>query len=169
VHRDGLDESSRAFFRALADGTAAQAAARMRPEFEAYVAAIDPADPDDAAVAARWLATLPEADAALVVVRGEAEVARTAREALGRTSGYLRDAAVSFRAWQFDVDRVRCPVFAWYGDGDDTYSPRNGDWYAQALGATYTLVPGASHLGTLLDHWPDILACLTQAAAPRPS
>ncbi len=163
AHRDGLDEAGRAFFASLAATPAAESGERMRPEFEAYVAGIAPTDPDDAAVAARWLATLPSADAALVGTRGDAEVARTAREAIGRTSGYLRDAAVSFRAWPFDLGSVRCPVFAWYGDGDDTYSPRNGEWYAEALGATYTLFAGASHLGTLLEHWTDILGALAEA------
>lgn len=162
-HRDDLDDAARAFFRSLATTPAGAAAERMRPEFEAYVAGIAPADPDDAAVAARWLSALPPADAALVGAGGSSEVARAAREALARTDGYLRDAAVSFRPWQFDIGGVRCPVHAWYGDGDHTYSPRNGEWYAEALGATRTLLPGASHLGTLLQHWPDILTAL---AAP---
>ena len=162
-HRDGLDDVARAFFRSLLTMPPSDAAERMRPEFEAYVASVDPADPDDRAVAARWLATLPPGDAALVRDRGAAEVARTAREAVGRLDGYLRDAAVTFRAWPFDVAAVRCPVFCWYGDGDDTYSPRNGEWYAEALGATFTLCPGGSHLGTLLEHWPEILGTLRTA------
>jgi len=123
-HRDRLDAAARAFYASLVTTPAAEAAERMRPEFEAYVAGIAPADPDDAALAARWLATLPPTDAVSLGRLGAAEVARVAREALGRTDGYLRDAAVTFRPWQFDVAGVRCPVFAWYGDGDDTYSPR---------------------------------------------
>jgi len=160
-HRDHLDDAGRAFFESLATTPAGEAAEQLRPEFESYVAGIAPADPDDAAVASRWLASLPPVDAALVETGGSAEVARAAREALSRSEGYLRDAAVTFRPWQFDTGAIRCPVFAWYGDGDDTYSPRNGEWYAEALGATYTLIPGASHLATLLDHWPDVLAVLT--------
>jgi pimeloyl-ACP methyl ester carboxylesterase len=166
LHRDRLDAQSRAFFTSLATLPAPAVAERMRPEFEAYVAGIAPHDRDDAAVAARWLATLPAADAALVGVSGPAEVARGAREAVGRTTGFLRDVAVTFRPWAFDARAVRCPAFAWYGDGDDTCSPRNGEWYAARLGAAYTLLPGASHLGRLLEHWTGLLAELTGPPAP---
>jgi pimeloyl-ACP methyl ester carboxylesterase len=164
VHRDGLDETAQAFFATLAAASAADAAELMSPEFEAYVAGIDPGDPDDVAVAGRWTATLPAADAALVAPRGDAEVARTAREAIGRSIGYLRDAAVSFRRWEFDAREVRCPVHAWYGTGDDTYSTRNGEWYADTFGATYVELAGASHLGALLEHWPELLTELTANA-----
>lgn len=156
-HRDGLDAAALAFFQSLAVTPAPEVAEQMRAEFEAYVARIDPTDSDDAALAARWLATLPPVYATSVAVRGPAEIARIAREAIGRTSGYSRDVAVSFRAWEFDPSEIRCPIFAWYGDGDDTCSPRNGEWFAEALGATYARVAGTSHLGTLMKHWPDIL------------
>jgi pimeloyl-ACP methyl ester carboxylesterase len=164
VHRDGLDEGGQAFFASLAAASAVDAVELMRAEFEAYVAGIDPGDPDDAAVARRWTATLPATDAALVAPRGDAEVARAAREAIGRSIGYLRDAAVSFRGWEFDPREVRCPVHAWYGTGDDTYSTRNGEWYAETLGASYVELAGASHLGALLEHWPEILTALSANA-----
>jgi hypothetical protein len=135
----------------------------MRPEFESYVAGIHPQDPDDVSVARRWLDTLPAHDAELVAPRGPSEIAAVAREALRDPRGYLRDAAVTFRPWQFRVEAVACPVFAWYGDGDDTYSLRNGEWYADALGATLAIRHGGSHLGALLEQWPQLLGTLVAA------
>jgi pimeloyl-ACP methyl ester carboxylesterase len=132
----------------------------MRPEFDSYVADIHPQDPDDTSVARPWLGTLPAHDAELVAPRGAAEIARVAREALSDPDGYLRDAAVTFRAWQFRVESVNCPVFAWYGDGDDTYSVRNGEWYVDALGATLAVRRGGSHLGALLEQWPHLFGSL---------
>jgi len=57
--RDDLDESARAFFDSLASGTPEANLQRVRPGFLAWRAGVDPDDPDDAALASRWLASLP--------------------------------------------------------------------------------------------------------------
>ena len=82
---------------------------RMRPEFMAWRARIDPDDEDDEALAARFLADLPTADAALLGERGAEFVAGVAWEALRQPEGYLRDAALLFREWDFPVAGVACP------------------------------------------------------------
>ena len=93
------------------------------------------------------------------------EIAAAAREAVGRSEGYLRDAAISFRAWPFDVADVRVPVHAWYGSADPNYSPRNGTWLAEHAGADLAIRDGATHLATLIDHWEDMLVTLTRRSA----
>jgi hypothetical protein len=65
-----------------------------RPELEAWVDAVDPTDPDDAALAGRWLAQLPPGD------------------------GYLRDATLLGRPLGLAPAAVRCPVRLWAGDRD---------------------------------------------------
>lgn len=109
---------------------------RVRPEFEAWVARLDPADPDDAALAARFLAELPPTDAALLASRRTPEqVAASVREALTDHDGYLRDAALLFRPWDATLADVRCPVHTWPNDP-------------------------TAHLSTLLAGWEQILRTL---------
>jgi pimeloyl-ACP methyl ester carboxylesterase len=84
--------------------------------------------------------------------------AAAAREALGNPSGYLADAALVFRAWDFRVEDVRCPVSLWYGALDAHAPPRNGHWLADRLrDADLHLLPGTGHLGSLLRTWGPIL------------
>jgi len=128
VHRDGLTPDQQAYYRSLAGLDAGRAGEQMRPEFEAWVTALDERD----------------------------------EEAVGCSDGYLRDAAISFRAWPFSVEDVRCPVFAWYGDGDDQYSIRNGQWIAEHTGARLVVREGNGHLATLVEHWDDMLVTLTR-------
>ena len=78
-------------------GTVEDAMERLRPEFMAWRARIDPDDEDDAALAARFLAELPEADAALLRPFGDEFVGNLAWDALVDPTGYLRDAALLFR------------------------------------------------------------------------
>ena len=116
--------------------TVAQAVERFRPEFEAWVARIDPDDPDDEALARRFLADLPPADAALLgTMRTPAQVAASVREALVDHDGYLRDAALTLRPWDATPADVRCPVHTWPDDR-------------------------TRHLSMLLSRWPEILAAL---------
>ena len=91
------------------EGTVEDAMERMRPEFMEWRAKIDPDDEDDAALAARFLAELPAADAALLREFDDEFVGYLAFEALVKPEGYLRDAALLFRPWDFEVADVRCP------------------------------------------------------------
>ena len=96
------------------DGSVAEVVERFRPEFEDYVAGLVLADPDDTALAARFLAGLPPADAALLrSMRTPDQIAVSVREAVANHDGYLRDAALTFRAWDVTPDQVRCPVHTW--------------------------------------------------------
>jgi len=117
-------------------GTVAEVVERFRPEFEGWVARLDPGDPDDAALARRFLADLPPADAALLgSLRTPAQLAASVREALADHDGYLRDAALTFRPWDATPADVRCPVHTWQDDR-------------------------ARHLSTLFVNWEPILAAL---------
>ncbi|WP_243058898.1 alpha/beta fold hydrolase [Nocardioides sp. SR21] len=118
------------------DGTVAEVVERFRPEFAEWVGRLDPADPDDAALAARFLAELPPADAALLASRRTTEqVAASVREALADDDGYLRDAALTFRPWNATPEDVRCPVHTWPDEP-------------------------ATHLSTLLANWEPVLLAL---------
>ena len=117
-------------------GTVEEVVERFRPEFEGWVARIRPDDPDDDALAERFLADLPPADAALLgATRTAHQVAASLREALADHDGYLRDAALTFRPWDAGPADVRCPVHTWPDDR-------------------------ARHLSVLLAGWPDILTAL---------
>ena len=110
-------------------------------------------------------AGLPPHDAALVAALPDAEIAEQVRESVGRTDGYLRDAAVSFRDWEFDAGQVRCPAFLWYGDLDQQVSLRNARWLVEHLpDASLVVRERTGHLGTLLNHWEDVLTTLSRAA-----
>jgi hypothetical protein len=136
---------------------------RFRAGYSDFVAGIDPDDQDDGAVAARWLAPLPEHDAALLGSHGPAFVAGSVREALAVPDGYLRDAALLFRVWPERVEDVRCPTRLWYGAADERARP-GGDWFAARIsGAELVLRSGASHLETLAAYWSDILGWLRRA------
>jgi pimeloyl-ACP methyl ester carboxylesterase len=162
--RDDLSEDQQAFFTRLARTPVEECVELMRPEFEGFVARVAPEDPDDEALASRWLDLLPALDAALVEGQSAADLAQAAREAVGRTAGYLRDAAVSFRAWDFRPHEVGCPTSLWYGELDPQVSLRNGRWLAEQLpGAALVVRPRTGHLGTLLDHWEELLSGLRAA------
>lgn len=143
-------------------GTIEDAMAEAAPEFERYAATIDVDDPDDAALAARWAAALPDQDAALVGALPVAAVAAAAREALTDHHGYLRDAALAFRPWDLDVTRVRCPTYLWYGELDERALP-GGGWFAERIpGARLVVRPGTTHWATLAAYWPDVLSTLAR-------
>lgn len=162
--RDGLDAEQRGLFRALARGSVADNVVRMRPGFEEYVARTRPDDPDDEALAARLLEQLDPRDATLVAMQPAADRARAAREALCCHAGYLQDAAVAFRPWAFRPADVRCPAYLFHGEADAQASVRNGDWLARRLpDARLTVLEQTSHLGSLLEHWDEILTALRDA------
>jgi len=134
---------------------------RARPEFVEWAAGVNAADPDDAALAARWLGSQPPDDAALLgATLSTAAVAASAREALARPDGYLRDAALLFSDWCFALSDVRCPTQLWFGALDDRNPPATGRWWADRVtGAELTVTP-TTHLATLLANWQTILAAL---------
>ena len=164
-HRDDLSPDQQQFTAGLAASSVDEIVERMRPEFEEYVGRVAPHDPDDAALVARWLEGQHPLDLPLLEALPVADVAQQARESIGRTDGYLRDAAVTFRAWDFRPDDVRCPVFLWYGDRDQQVSLRNADWLRDHLpDATLVVRKGSAHLGTLWNHWDEMLTTLRRAA-----
>jgi pimeloyl-ACP methyl ester carboxylesterase len=163
--RDEPTPEQQAFFARLAASSVEEGVELMRPDFEAYVARVAPHEPDDAALRERWLADLPPLDAALVARLPVGHVAQHARESVGRTEGYLRDAAVSFRAWAFDPAEVTCPVFLHYGELDTQVSVRNGIWQREHLpDASLVVHLRTGHLGTLWQHWDEMLGDLADTA-----
>ena len=139
------------------EGTVEDAVERMRPEFMEWRAKIDPDDEDDAALAARFLAELPAADAALLREFDDEFVGYLAFEALVKPEGYLRDAALLFRPWDFQVADVRCPVSVWVGDRDDKSLAAAPWWVERLPQADVHVLPDTSHLAALLTQWPVIL------------
>jgi pimeloyl-ACP methyl ester carboxylesterase len=138
-----------------------EAVAVLRPEFESFAARMNPEDPDDDALAARWVDGLPPLDLTAMKALPVADLAAAAREALGRPDGYLRDAAATFRPWEFRPEDVRSPVRLWYGKHDTATQLGNGEWLAGHIpGAGITVDPGTAHLSTLLAHWGQILPWL---------
>lgn len=173
-HRDDLDPPQQEFFARLARLPPDEAVEVMRPDFEAYVAQLNPADPDDTALVRRFLAQLDPRDAELLtrpgpVVDGRAlgsdsAIAASVREALVNPDGYVRDAAISFRTWEFRPERIECPVHLWYGDLDANASIRNGHWLADRIPqATLVIREQTTHLAVLHENWEEILTALRLA------
>ena len=156
-HRDGLSEEQREVLSRAAGLPADEAVELFRPEFAAWVASMRIEDPDDTALARRWTAGLHPLDARLVSALPAAEVAAAAREALAQLDGYLRDAATLFRPWAFDVARVSCPTTVWCGEQDTNHPPRNSRWLTAQVPDARLVVRPTAHLGTLLEHWDEIL------------
>ena len=138
-------------------GTIGEAMERLRPEFMAWRAGIDPEDENVEALAARFLAELPEPDAALCMPLGAEVVGTMVWEALVQPEGYLRDAALLLRDWDFDVSGVRCPVSVWVGDEDDMALSASSWWAERIPQAEVDVLPGTTHLAALLKQWPVIL------------
>jgi pimeloyl-ACP methyl ester carboxylesterase len=136
---------------------------RIRPEFMAWRARIDPDDEDDDALAARFLAELPESDAALLRPFGGEFVGGLAWEALVEPDGYVRDAALLQRTWDFDPSAVTSPAYLWCGDQDQRALDAS-EWWAERLPQlTVDVAAGTTHLAALLTRWREILRCLGTA------
>ncbi|WUJ56367.1 alpha/beta hydrolase [Kribbella sp. NBC_00382] len=160
-HRDDLTTEQKDFFEALAELPVETGVELMRPEFEVYVETLAPGDPDDDALAGRFCAGLGPLDAEVVRRQTAAEIAAATREALVNTAGYLRDAAISFRRWDFRPGAISCPVSLWYGELDANASVRNGEWLAERIPEAALIVrPGEGHLGSLHNHWDEVLGRL---------
>ena len=156
-HRDDLSEEQSEVLDRVRGGTVEDAVEVLRPEFEEWRRAIDPTDTDDEALAERST-TGSGRDLELMRAVPVAVRARSAREALGRPDGYLRDAALMLRPWELDVSAVTCPVTVRHGGLDTSASPRNAAWLAAAVpGARLVTVAGDSHLAALHDHWAELL------------
>lgn len=146
-----------------ADDSVEEAMARLRPEFLAWRARIDPDDEGDEALSARVLAELPPADAALLARLGAEDVAAMAWESLVKPEGGLRDAALLFREWDFRPADVACPTTLWVGEHDEKALAAAPWWLDQLPQATVETAPGTTHLATLRTQWPAILRCLAAA------
>ena len=145
------------------EGTVEDAVERLRPEFMAWRATIDPDDEDDAALAKRLLAELPEADAAVLGEFDDAFIAYLAFESLVKPEGYLRDAALHFREWDFDASAVTCPTMLWCGELDDNAMSGSTWWTERVPHAEVEVLPDTTHLAALLRQWPVILQRLGTA------
>lgn len=166
-HRDRMSATEQQFFRRLAAATPEDAVELLRPDFAAWVSGISPDDPDDDALATRWLAAMSPADRETLSPLGSGMLAAAAREALTQLDGYLRDVAVTFRAWEFPLDAVTCPVWLAYGEYDDNVSLRNAHWLAANLThATVEILPRTTHLQALLDNWERVFAALGAGQGP---
>ena len=132
------------------EGTVEDAVERLRPEFLAWRAGIDPDDEDDVALATRFLAELPEADAALLREFDDEFVAYLAFESLVKPEGYLRDAALLFREWDFDASKIRCPTTLWVGELDDNAMSGASWWTERITHADVEVLPSTTHLAALL-------------------
>jgi pimeloyl-ACP methyl ester carboxylesterase len=132
-HRDDLTPDQQAFIQKLARCSVAEAVELMRPEFGSYVAGLDPRGSSDEALARKWTDGLHPLDAAVLARQEPSELAAAAREALSNTAGYLRDAAISFRAWAFRPETISCPTTIWHGTEDPNASIRNTHWLAARI------------------------------------
>ena len=143
--------------------TVEEAMRRFAPEFTEYVAELAPGDADDAALVERFTSGLPPQDAELLVAAAStADLAASVREALVDHDGYLRDAALTFRAWTFDLRSIECPTTLWYGASDRRAMP-GGPWLAERIPqAELVVTPGRTHLATLLGSWPEVLTALVR-------
>lgn len=143
------------------DETVEATMARFAPEFAEYVTGLAPDDPDDAALVARFTEGLPPQDADLLrAAASTADLATSVREAVAQHDGYLRDAALTFRPWGFDLGSITCRTTLRYGASDRRAMP-GGPWLAERIPqADLVVVPGATHLATLLGSWPALLDAL---------
>jgi pimeloyl-ACP methyl ester carboxylesterase len=163
-HRDDLSPAQREFFSRLPVSTLAECMEQFRPDYEVYAASVAADDDDNVALARRWLATLPPVDAVLLADLSADDLAQAAREALASPDGYLRDAALTFHAWEFRPEDVRCPTLLMYGECDANATPRNGTWLAEHIAGSTMTVRHTSHLATLIEHWDELLTTLASAS-----
>jgi pimeloyl-ACP methyl ester carboxylesterase len=138
-------------------GTVEEAMEGMRPEFMAWRAEVDPDDEDEAALAVRFLAELPEPDGTLLRAFDDQFLGGLAWEALVKPDGYLRDAALLFREWDYDTSVVRCPTTVWCGELDDKAVAGSSWWSDRIPQAEVEVLPRTTHLAALLTQWRAVL------------
>jgi pimeloyl-ACP methyl ester carboxylesterase len=85
------------------------------------------------------------------------------REGLrGGKTGYSWDNLGFLPAWEFDVSRVGCPVYLWYGDEDLMATPAHAYWLQEHIPtARLTMRAGTGHLG-IFTHLAEMLKELTE-------
>jgi pimeloyl-ACP methyl ester carboxylesterase len=165
-HRDDLSPEAVAELTAVRRATLAGAVELLRPGFQAWAASFDVGRAPDEELASRWAATSTGRDREILLALPPVVLASSAREALADPTGYLRDAALALREWEWDVDAVRCPVTVWHGGSDESASVRNAEWLATHVpGARGEVLPGETHLAALHDHWGELLTVLLSRAA----
>ena len=94
---------------------------------------------------------------------GDEFVGNLVWDALRDPTGYLRDAALLFRTWDFDPAAVRCPATVWCGELDEKALAASTWWADRLPQADLEVLPGTTHLASLLNQWPAILRRLGTA------
>ena len=126
--------------------------------YRGYLAQVGPLDAPDGALADRFLALLPEADAAAWrAVASDELVARAVREAHADERAYLQDCLALLRPWPFEPSQVRCPVRLVAGERDARHGPEVATDLAAGFREAEVVVRPTTHLATLLESWPDVL------------
>jgi pimeloyl-ACP methyl ester carboxylesterase len=136
-HRDGLSQEQAEHLARVRSAPSVEAAVELlRPEFEEYRTRTLRETPDDPAQV----------------------------EALSCPDGYLRDAAMTLRPWEWDPAAVSCPVLVVHGALDAQASVRNARWLAATVpGVRLRILNEAAHLDALHRSWDELLAFLTGA------
>ena len=166
-HRDQMTADEQHFFSRLGRVEIDAAVELLRPGYADWVAGIAPSDPDDDALATRWLAVMSADDRQTLSRFPSTVLAAAAREALAQLDGYLRDVAVTFRDWAFRLDEITCPVWLCYGADDGNVSLRNADSLAAHIRrATLEVLPHTTHLQALLDNWQRAFGALARGQEP---
>lgn len=71
--------------------------------------------------------------------------------------GGAHEAFIAYRAWGFEIDRVRVPAHVWLGDQDIFVSNAMGSYMARTIpGVDFHWVEGAGHL--CIERWDDIFS-----------
>lgn len=71
--------------------------------------------------------------------------------------GGAHEAFIAYRAWGFEIDRVRVPTHVWLGDQDIFVSSAMGRYMARTIpGVDFHWVEGAGHL--CIEKWDDIFS-----------
>jgi pimeloyl-ACP methyl ester carboxylesterase len=106
---------------------------------------------------------LPACDAR-VIERAEvrahllADIARPVSSTAGRAA--VQDICLEARPWGFELHEIKCRVYVWHGDADDTVTLANGIYQANAISrSTLHKIPGEGHW-LLYEHFGDILSNL---------
>ncbi len=141
------------------EGSVSEKVERYAPEFLAWRAGIVGDDPDDETLGNRWAALLDGGASASLARRTPGQHAAAAREALDDPSGYLRDAALAFSAWDHAPELIECPTLLHYGtvDGDGTPVSQGLALAARIPGARVEL-RDLPHLAVLLAQWDQLIA-----------
>lgn len=126
-----------------------QAAARIRDDPASHVAVLTP--------------EMPEADRRIVADAGvRALLAQNFAEGLRHSAdGWIDDVLAFCSPWEFDVSKIRVPVYLWHGE-DDVFSPvSHTQWLAGRIPDAHAeYAPDRAHFGAL-EVVPDVLSWLS--------